>query len=81
MWSWQIGTLGVVRWMISEKDLPGRMETDPPWRKYFPKFPDIKPVEVMLVHGAWPSHAEPIWKLKSLRVAIRISGCKSSRRK
>ena len=35
----------------------------------------------MLVHGAWPSTTKPIWKLNSLRVAIRINGCKSSQRK
>ena len=81
VWCWQIGMLGVVRWMISDKDLPGRMETDPPWRQQFPKLPDIKPVEVLLVHGAWPTTTEPIWKLKSLRVAVRITECKRTRRK
>ena len=71
----------MVRWMISDKDLPGRMETDPPWKQQFPKLPDIKPVKVLLVHGAWPTTTEPIWKLKSLRVAVRITECKRTRRK
>ena len=80
-WSWQVGTLGVVKWMISNRNLPGQTETDPPWRQYFPKLPKIKPVKVMLVHGAWPPTSKQVWKLNSLKVAIRINMCKYSRRK
>ena len=67
IWSWQVRMLGVVKWMISNKDLPDCTETNPPWRRYFPRLPDIKPVKVMLVHGAWLLAGVHIWKLKSLK--------------
>ena len=29
-WMWQIGTLGRVKWMVSQHDLPVRANKDPP---------------------------------------------------
>ena len=81
IWSWQVGKLGVVKWMISNRDLPGQTETNPPWRQYLPKLPNTKPVDVMLVHGSWPPTSKQVWKLNSLKVAIIISVCENSQRK
>jgi hypothetical protein len=52
VWSWYIGCLGRVQWMVSKNNLPSRTEDDPPWfHKETGEMSELSPVEVLLVQG------------------------------
>ena len=72
-WFWQVGCLGRVKWMKSKKDLPGRLEDDPPWFPSDTPSLSLPEVEVVLVQGVWPETTESLWLMKSLKVAIGIT--------
>ena len=80
-WMWQIGTLGSVKWMVSEHDLPTRATKDPLWIPLSSSSLHIEDVEVMLVDGEWPEPNHLLWKLKPLRVAVRVTMPQKARNK
>ena len=48
---WQIGTLGRVKWMVSQHNLPVRAAEDPPWISRSSSLLGLEDVEVLLVDG------------------------------
>ena len=72
-WLWQIGTLGRVKWMVSEYDLPFCADNDPPWISRSSSLLSLEDMEVMLVDGNWPAPNHQVWLLPSLRVAVCVT--------
>ena len=69
--SWQVGALGSVKWIVSDKQLPARREHDPPWFKtYEPS--KMKSVEVIIADGQWNSLPSLIWNLQDLKVVVCV---------
>ena len=79
-WYWQVGSLGQVKWMKSRKNLPGRLDDDPPWFPSDTSSLSLPEVEVVLVQGLWPETTESLWSMKSLKVAIGITKAQQGKR-
>jgi hypothetical protein len=71
-WVWHVGTLGTVVWMRSPEDLFVRNTEDPPWRKEQGEQSELSDVDAILVQGNWPELEDPIWKMQTLQVAIKV---------
>ena len=69
-WMCQIGTLGHLKWMVSQHDLPVRATKDLPWisRSSLPS--RLEDVEVILVDGNWTAPNHLVWSLPSIHVAF-----------
>ena len=82
-WYWQVGFLGQVKWRRSYADLPlpGKQEDDPPWFECDTPTQDLNEMEVVWVQGTWPETTNPIWLMKSLKVAIGIVEVQKARRR
>ena len=79
MWAWFVEGLGSLKWVVGPRDIPGRMEGDPPW---FPTYDNIlgrREVEVVLVQGPWECVPEQVWTSKSVRVILRANNFVSKR--
>ena len=77
--------LGSLKWIVGPRDIPGRMEGDPPWFTTYESISGRREVEVVLVQGAWECVPEQVWSSKSVRVILRVSSfvsnCEISQRK
>ena len=72
-WSWYVGCSGTIQWMVSDKDLPARTDTDAPWlRRATTELGNLPPVEVLLVQGRWPEDSDRIWKSSELKIALQV---------
>jgi hypothetical protein len=72
-WSWYVGCSGKIQWMVSDKDLPARTDTDPPWLlRSSTELGDLPQVEVLLVQGRWPEDSDRIWKASELMIALQV---------
>jgi hypothetical protein len=58
--------------MRSPTRLTGRMDHDPAWIDATSREQDIPEVDVIVIHGEWPSPEDPVWSLTTLSVAVRI---------
>ena len=73
MWAWFVEGLGSLKWIVSRRDIPGRMEGDPPWFTTYESISGRREVEVVLVQGAWECVPEQVWSSKSVRVILRVN--------
>ena len=72
-WAWFVEGLGSLKWIVSRRDIPGRMEGDPPWFTTYESISGRREVEVVLVQGAWECVPEQVWSSKSVRVILRVN--------
>lgn len=59
-WAWFVEGLGSLKWIVSPRDIPGRMEGDPPWFTKYESISGRREVEVVLVQGAWECVPEQV---------------------
>ena len=78
-WSWYVGCLGEIRWLHSKKDLCARLPSDPPWHCWPEEVDSLESVEIVLVQGPWPKMTNAIWKMKDLRLVLRIGSRQKER--
>ena len=54
-WAWYVGALGEIMWVMSKKDIPGRIPSDPTWQPLSANPAVQVPVEIVLIQGSWDS--------------------------
>ena len=70
-WCWYVGCLGQMKWVISSKDIPARLPSDPVW---YPTGTDpavLDPVEILLLQGQWDSLDHRILNNGHTRLILR----------
>ena len=61
-WAWYVGALGKIMWIMSKKDVPGRLPSDPRWYRVGEDPVKLEPVEILLLQGQWNSVPAQVWK-------------------
>lgn len=69
--AWQLGTLGVVKWIVSPFNQPDWTLEDPLWYLTMANLPKLD-VSVLVVQVDWSLVQDMIWSSPSLRVVIAI---------
>ena len=72
-WMWYVGALSSVKWMISGKGLPGRMEGCPSWISKEDGLESLEDVEIMLVQGEWNIIDSKLWNMDSVKIVLKVS--------
>ena len=69
--SWQVGALGCVKWIVSDKQFPAPREHDPCCFKSFEPI-KLEAVEIIIADGSWDSLPSLMWKLQDLKIVVWV---------
>ena len=74
-WTWHVGALGQVKWVISPVDIPGRLNNDPPWYSSFKSMRSglEDGVKILLLQGDWARVPKWLWESDTLEFVIQVS--------
>ena len=75
-WAWYVGSWGVVQWIYSDKERPGRIEGDPEHISRRVCAGNLPLVEFILVQGEGPNKSFAIWEMNSLKAILRVGPAK-----
>lgn len=70
---WYLGMAGNARWVVSGKDVPGRVALDPPWFRLDTCVSDLERVHVLVVQGKWPPKTSRLWLDSGASLIVRVS--------
>lgn len=70
---WYLGMSGRARWVVSGKDVPGRVESDPPRFGLDVCIKDLERINVLVVQGKWPAKTSRWWIDSGATLVIRVS--------
>ena len=79
-WLWQIGTLGGMKWIISQHKLSICLAKNPLWIPLSSSSLCLEDVGVILVDEKWLDPNNMLWQLKSLQVAVCVTPWNNARK-